>query len=84
MLARLRAQERGLRVVVAGKHDREDEPLGARARVRVAEDAVVKLGEVDDDLLRRLYGRAECLLSLSYFEGFGLPVREAMACGSRR
>jgi glycosyltransferase involved in cell wall biosynthesis len=81
VLARLRAERPGLRLVVAGKHYPGDEPLAARARGLGVEDAVVDLGGVDDDLLRALYGRAECLLFPSYFEGFGLPVLEAMAWG---
>ena len=81
VLARLRAERPGLRLVVAGRHYPGDEPLAARARGLGVEDAVVDLGGVDDDLLRALYGSAECLLFPSYFEGFGLPVLEAMAWG---
>ncbi|HEX8672347.1 MAG TPA: glycosyltransferase family 1 protein [Longimicrobium sp.] len=81
VLARLRAERPGLRLVVAGRHYPGDEPLAARARELGLGDAVADLGAVDDDLLRALYGRAECLLFPSYFEGFGLPVLEAMACG---
>lgn len=81
VLARVRAEVPGLRLVVAGRHYPGDEPVGARARELGLADAVVDLGGVDDDLLRALYGRAECLLFPSYFEGFGLPVLEAMACG---
>ncbi len=81
VLARLRNDAPGLRLVVAGKHYPGDEPLAARARELEVDGAVVDLGAVDDDLLRALYGRAECLLFPSYFEGFGLPVLEAMAWG---
>lgn len=81
VLARLRADVPGLRLVVAGRHYPGDEPLAARARELGVGDAVVELGAVDDDVLRALYGRAECLLFPSYFEGFGLPLLEAMACG---
>lgn len=81
VLARLRGERPGLRLVVAGRHYPGDEPLATRARGLGVEDAVVDLGAVDDDLLRALYGSAECLLFPSYFEGFGLPVLEAMAWG---
>jgi glycosyltransferase involved in cell wall biosynthesis len=42
---------------------------------------VVWLGEVTDDELARLYRGARCLLYASLYEGFGLPVAEALACG---
>ncbi len=39
------------------------------------------LGRVGDEELLRLYNQAECLLFPSIYEGFGLPLLEAMACG---
>jgi glycosyltransferase involved in cell wall biosynthesis len=44
-------------------------------------DAVQLLGYVPDDLLPALYSAADALLFPSLYEGFGLPVLEAMACG---
>lgn len=41
------------------------------------------LGHVGDDRLAALYSSAEALLFPSFYEGFGLPVVEAMACGCR-
>ena len=40
------------------------------------------LGEVDDDELARQYRGARCVVYPSFYEGFGLPVLEAMACGA--
>jgi glycosyltransferase involved in cell wall biosynthesis len=42
---------------------------------------VVWLGRVSDDELARLYRGARCLVYPSLYEGFGIPVVEAMACG---
>jgi glycosyltransferase involved in cell wall biosynthesis len=42
---------------------------------------VTWLGEVTDDELARLYRGARCLVYASLYEGFGLPVAEALACG---
>ncbi len=42
---------------------------------------VVLLGEVDDAELARLYRGARCLVYASLYEGFGIPVAEALACG---
>ncbi|WP_426164936.1 glycosyltransferase family 4 protein [Sandarakinorhabdus sp. DWP1-3-1] len=36
---------------------------------------------ISNDELRRLYGQAHALLFPSDYEGFGLPLLEAMACG---
>ena len=40
------------------------------------------MGHVDEHTLAALYSGAECLLFTSAYEGFGLPVAEAMACGA--
>jgi glycosyltransferase involved in cell wall biosynthesis len=42
---------------------------------------VVWLGDVDDEELARQYRGARCLVYASLYEGFGLPVAEALACG---
>jgi glycosyltransferase involved in cell wall biosynthesis len=47
--------------------------------VRVNADRVHPLGEVDDDELARLYRGAAAVAYVSLYEGFGLPVLEAMA-----
>lgn len=44
-------------------------------------DNIRFLGRVSDEELLRLYNQAECLLFPSIYEGFGLPLLEAMACG---
>ncbi len=43
---------------------------------------VTWLGQVGDDELARLYRGALCVVYPSLYEGFGLPVLEAMACGA--
>lgn len=40
------------------------------------------LGYVSDNELNKLYNSARALLYLSSYEGFGLPVIEALACGT--
>jgi glycosyltransferase involved in cell wall biosynthesis len=50
--------------------------------VRVSGDGVRWLGELPDEELARLYRGARCLVSASLYEGFGLPILEAMASGT--
>jgi glycosyltransferase involved in cell wall biosynthesis len=48
---------------------------------RLDRPGVVRLGYVDDDELARLYRGASVFVYPSRFEGFGIPVLEAMASG---
>jgi glycosyltransferase involved in cell wall biosynthesis len=42
---------------------------------------VTWLGDVSDERLAELYRGAGCLVYASLYEGFGIPVAEALACG---
>ena len=48
--------------------------LGLKERVKF-------VGYVADEDLAALYSAAECLVLPSWYEGFGIPIVEAMACG---
>ena len=58
--------------------------VGARGwgGVDISGNGVRWLGEVDDAELARLYRGAACVAYPSLYEGFGIPVLEAMACGA--
>ena len=43
---------------------------------------VIPLGRVSDDELAQLYRGASVVVYPSRFEGFGMPITEAMACGA--
>jgi glycosyltransferase involved in cell wall biosynthesis len=49
---------------------------------RLDQPGVVRLGRVSDDELARLYRGASAVVYPSRFEGFGMPITEAMACGA--
>jgi glycosyltransferase involved in cell wall biosynthesis len=70
------ARAAGLPLVVAG-------PVGDTIlAAELARRGVQVTGYVESGELARLYRDAECLLFPSRFEGFGLPVVEAMASGT--
>ena len=58
--------------------------VGARGwgDVRVDRPGVRWLGECSDWELAELYRGASCLVYASLYEGFGIPILEAMACGT--
>ena len=68
------------KLVMAGtlKNARDD----IKAAVESAGDAIQILGYVPDEIVPHLYRGATALTFPSLFEGFGLPVVEAMACGT--
>jgi glycosyltransferase involved in cell wall biosynthesis len=68
-------------LVVVGKEGWGRGSWSARLRSAAAAGDVVYLGPVSDDALASLYVGAEMLVFPSFYEGFGLPVLEAMACG---
>jgi glycosyltransferase involved in cell wall biosynthesis len=69
------ARDAGLELLVAGPV--RDHRLARSLRAGGAQ----VLGYVPRERLAGLYREAACLLFPSRFEGFGLPVLEAMACG---
>jgi glycosyltransferase involved in cell wall biosynthesis len=71
----------GLQLVLAGGHGwRQASIHQALARSPVASD-IVSLGVIPDDLLAALYWHAEVFVLPSLYEGFGMPILEAFACG---
>lgn len=79
--ARTHAQlKKDARLVIAGAtRDASAEIMNA---LSAAGGDVIQLGYVPDAELPLLYGAARALVFPSFYEGFGLPPLEAMACGT--
>jgi len=70
------------KLVLAGKRGWLDrETLAAAERSPYIKD-IIFTGYVPENSLPALYSGACCFVYPSYFEGFGLPVVEAMQCGA--
>ena len=81
-LALLRRSTPELRLVIVGSGDEDTREVRARAAALGVGGAMVEMQGVSDARLRALYAGAECLLFPSLFEGWGLPVLEAMSAGA--
>ncbi len=75
-------QELGIHLVIAGHWDSRYPETKVRVEELGLKDQVVFAGPVDDADLPALYSGAVLFIFPSEYEGFGLPVLEAMACGT--
>ena len=80
--ARTRLETPALSLVLAGVDRGVGDRLAAVAAEQGSADAVIRLGAVSEQTLRLLYHGAVALVYPSRYEGFGLPVLEAMASGT--
>ncbi len=69
-------------LVIGGKPDYGVDAVLRRAGVSGPGSGVRFAGLIPDEDLPVFYSAAACFVYPSLFEGFGLPVLEAMACGA--
>jgi glycosyltransferase involved in cell wall biosynthesis len=76
----------GVRLVIAGRLPERDSAFAPDPRVAAAELGLEELVHFTGPLAERdapaLYGGALAFVFPSFYEGFGLPVLEALACGT--
>jgi glycosyltransferase involved in cell wall biosynthesis len=80
--ARHSAQDADLHLVIAGGQGWLYESIFDQVKLLGLENRVHFPGFVDDADLPALYSAAEVFAYVSTYEGFGLPLLEAMACGT--
>jgi alpha-1,3-rhamnosyl/mannosyltransferase len=77
-----RGQKLEVSLVIAGLWDARYNEAKQLVEERGLRDRVHFIGAVADDDLPALYSSATLFVFQSLYEGFGLPVLEAMACGT--
>jgi glycosyltransferase involved in cell wall biosynthesis len=68
-------------LVIAGQNTWFTPKVRAAARASGLASRIHFTGFVSDADLVRLYNACDCFVFPSFYEGFGLPILEAMACG---
>lgn len=69
-------------LVIAGLWDSRFQEIRKYVESNKLQNSVYFAGEVDDELLPALYSGATMFVFATEYEGFGLPLLEAMACGT--
>lgn len=83
-----KAKELKLSLVIAGKQAKEIEEMDLnhpelKHLKKIDWSGIIRLGYVPDDDLVKLFNLADTYIHMSFYEGFGLPVLEALACGTK-
>lgn len=78
----LKQEQPKLQLVLAGSHGWLQKPILDRIQTSPYSHDIVLLGRVADELMSALYQHAHVFVMPSLYEGFGMPLLEAMASGT--
>lgn len=79
---RAKGELEGKKLVIIGKKGFNSEVIYDFVNASTFKDEVIFTGYLKDEDLPKFYAGAAIMLYLSFFEGFGLPVLEAMSCAT--
>jgi len=75
-------ESRNISLVLTGKKYSTYHEYITTAEKFGIKDSLVFTGFISDEDLKTIYSEAEALLFVSFYEGFGIPILEAMECGT--
>lgn len=73
---------RDLQLVISSGHGWKQSNILKTIQNSRVTDHIYMPGAVSDELLPALYWHAQAFTLVSYYEGFGMPILEALACGT--
>lgn len=78
----LHEKEPDLQLVISSGHGWKQAEILTAIKQSKAAESILMLGSVPDELLPALYWQAAVFTLVSLYEGFGMPILEALACGT--
>jgi glycosyltransferase involved in cell wall biosynthesis len=79
---KLHTENKELQLVIAGSHGWLQAEIQEKIAASLDRESIHQIGRVPHELLPALYWHAQVFALVSLYEGFGMPLLEAMACGT--
>ena len=74
-------KEKNIKLVISGKKGWLYETIFSLVKELNLVDRIIFTGFIDEDDAPKLMSMSKCFVLPSFYEGFGIPILEAMACG---